>query len=149
MRRKESEKERICSLLGLRLPVVWSSAPLSFLIGQSTFSAPSYFRIFFPSTFASMPEGRPETTTVLMASGSCGSRGCNARGGFDSFFTASLSRFSLGYDFKFNIIYQRFVKNITTHLVLSPLNSQLPPHKLDAVLLETFNGTRRILFQCK
>ena len=62
-------------------PVWASSSPFSFFIGQSTFSAPSYLRIFFHKTFESIDCGSPEMTMVRIANGSWGSRGWDFGGG--------------------------------------------------------------------
>jgi hypothetical protein len=74
-----------------------TSSPPSVGTGHSTFSAPSYFRIFFQRDLESMDSGRPVITAVRMARGSEGFRGCGTRseGGFDSFFTAESFSFGL------------------------------------------------------
>ena len=79
------------------VPVVRSSSPVSlFFSGQSTFSAPSYLRIFFHRTLESIVGGRPEMMMVRMAKGSCGT--CCRGGGLDfgSFFAVAASPFSRG-----------------------------------------------------
>ena len=82
---------------GKGVPVVGSSCPVSlFFSGQSTFSAPSYLRIFFHRTLESIAGGRPEMMMVRMAKGSCGT--CGRGGGLDfgSFFTVAASPISRG-----------------------------------------------------